>query len=119
MTAPLCRWCGKPIAKRTVSHWFGQGSQEGSGYWINHAERPKTVDEAQRFVNGQIVSVRRRGYGGAAGEISSVGVWDGESYRDDDFHADTCARAFGYAMAEKFPTWGGPGWIYATKELAT
>jgi hypothetical protein len=97
MAAPLCRYCAKPISKQTETYFFGCGQGEidrnvhhGRGF----TAQPATKAEAQTFVNGRIVSVRRWG-----DRISQVSTWDGESYVSPYFCNGDHARRFAYAVA--------------------
>jgi hypothetical protein len=96
---PLCRTCGKPIAKRVHIHWFGQLRDERRGWYTSHVERVATKAEAQRFTNDEIVSVRLN----SDRSINRVGTWDGESYADVFFCKNACATAFGYFAATNRP----------------
>lgn len=88
---PLCRYCGKGIAKKTTRHCFGQATHNApTRYWVNHTETPANKAEAQRYLNEAIVSVRG-GYGGL-----HCGTWDGESWEDEFFCTGECAKGFGY-----------------------
>ena len=61
---PLCRYCGKAIAKRTAKILFGRQNNrvDHNGYWIERTERPTTKAEAQRLFNHlEIVSIRWTG----------------------------------------------------------
>lgn len=89
---PLCRTCGKGIAKRTTHHTFGySGAQaERTPYWVEHPEVVHSKEEAQRYINEPIVSVRG-GY-----RCISVSSWDGESWKDEFFCTGSCAQTFGY-----------------------
>lgn len=89
---PLCRYCAKPIKKYVVTHYFGHSAQHQHDFAKYHPERATTKAEAQRFVNGQIVSIRK-GYDGNV----TAGVWDGESYQDEFFCTGEHARFFAYA----------------------
>lgn len=60
---------------------------------------PKTKDECQRFVNGQVVSVRRHWKDPAT--IDEFTYWDGESYQDRFFHNGACAQKFAYWAANR------------------
>jgi hypothetical protein len=94
---PFCRCCGKSIRKRVVTHYFGQ--TQGGGYSsVMHPEEAKTKADAQRHINGEIISLRY-GYQGNA----IAGVWDGESYIDDLFCTVACASAFGRMAAVARP----------------
>ena len=106
-TQPLCRYCGKPIAKRTESVNFNERPSRPDLRGI----KPLSRAEAQRLVNGKIVSVRwtvpkrlERGEFEPTGEprfISQVGLWDGESYVDEFFCNGDHAKSFGYSAAQK------------------
>lgn len=72
---------------------------KGNSFSFHHGEPATTKAEAQRHVNGQIVSIRR-GYGGNV----VAGVWDGESYIARDFCTEGCAAAFGRMAAREYPT---------------
>lgn len=111
-----CIVCGRRIAKRTERFYFREprsyrapversyggwyaaqeekpdGFREGDTIYL--ANRPKTKDEAQRYVNGKIISLSRNG-----DEISHVNHWDGESYVSKYFCTNTCAIDQGYASA--------------------
>lgn len=106
MSRPLCRYCGRPIAKKTTEVAFGV-DKPGHIYQTSRPDRVTTRAEASRLVNGTILSVRQ-GYGSRAGEIVTASVWDGESYVDAHFDTGACAAAFGRAMARQFPTWSMP-----------
>jgi hypothetical protein len=116
VTPPRCIVCGRPIAKRTATLYFREpkayqpakptswgdewpaqeakpdGLREGNHLYLQH--RPRTRAEAQRYVNGQIVSSKRR-----AEFVTSVNYWDGESYADKYFCTNNCAMRQGYASA--------------------
>lgn len=110
-TQPLCLWCGKHIRKSTSPHWFGHNvgfyaaSRDRS---FHHGERPTSREEAQRYINEQIVSVEwsRLTHDGevlprSQQFIHRVGVWDGESYDDEFFCNGDHSRRFAYAAARK------------------
>lgn len=101
-TRPYCRCCGAPIPKETHSHWFGQISPSNTDYSTNHPEEPHTLEEAQRLLNQQLVSVR---YWGRDDKriVHYATSWDGESYRDEFFHSQECAAAFGRMAAREHP----------------
>lgn len=117
MNAPLiCIVCGRRIARRTETlyfrapqeyqpakprSWGGEypaqeakpdGLREGNSLYLT--DRPRTRVEAQRYVNGEIVSSKRRGE-----FLYSVNYWDGESYADKYFCTNHCAMRQGYASA--------------------
>lgn len=92
---PTCQWCGRDIAKAVTTYFFGQREDRPSRR--DFAAKPMTRDEAQRFVNGTIISAARSG--GAVNYISRIGVWDGESYESEFFCTNRCAMTFGLAAA--------------------
>lgn len=113
-----CIVCGKPISKRTETFYFREpvtyvppaprswggmhdaieakpdGLREGNSAFL--AQRPRDRKEAQRFVNGQIISSKRDG-----DILSSVTFWDGETYQDKFFCTNHCAMQQGYASAQQ------------------
>ena len=101
---PRCRYCAKPIRKKTTTHWFGRPSTNLKSFIKTHIEKPKTREEAQRLINEKIVSV---GYWTDAVHpeigryIDKVSTWDGESYVDQFFCSNLCAQKLGYLMAKK------------------
>jgi hypothetical protein len=106
-TQPYCRCCGGPIKKRTEFHWFGRdmAQEHNQDRPSHHGARPATKADAQRLVNGQIISVSR--YPARDGEPSYIGsanVWDGETYEDHLFCKQVCAVRFGRMCAEAYPT---------------
>lgn len=109
MNGPLCKVCGKPIPKVGVSHEFGRNRPVSWG--VGHPEKPKTLAEAQRLVNGQIISIKKSWRSDGPQWIESANVWDGESYAwDGHFHAQSCAAQFGRAMAALFPRHSMPAY---------
>lgn len=108
---PLCRYCGKKIAKSTIKHWFGDRVEfykNSPDRHIHHGEKPRSREEAQKYINEQVISVQwSRLY--QDGEllpreqqfINRVGVWDGESYEDKFFCNDDHARRMGYVVAHE------------------
>lgn len=97
-TQPLCRCCGKPIAKSTRITWLRAPSSIGprdSG-WSRTLEVetfPKNREECQKLTNRAVTAVSywskdedRR--------ITSFHDWDGESWKDEFFCTNTCAQAF-------------------------
>lgn len=127
MMRPLCRYCGKPIAKRTDYVYFGCAPHEAENDPSRRVEQPHTRAEAQRLVNMEIIAVRwgttARETGGTdmtvimgtqigSGRpmsrtkkvprfIERVSVWDGESYADQFFCGTDHAARFGYACAHE------------------
>lgn len=106
LTQPLCRTCGKPIAKHTRSVWFGRtGTGTGFDNGSYRREKPRSRAEAQAMFNEQITAVRWhravRDDERVPDEdyISDVYLWDGETYTDEFFHSGACATKFAYACA--------------------
>jgi hypothetical protein len=119
MSGPLCKVCGKPVPKTTSYHEFGVEHISRSPSWVCHPEKPATREEAQRLVNGQIISIKMSWRGDSPRYVARANVWDGESYEwDGNFHAQSCAAAFGAAMALQHPTFGMPAYHAAMKERA-
>lgn len=105
MNRPLCRCCGKQIAKRTTDLFFYEGS--GTSSTSIHVEAlPRTREEVQAFTNQQVISIARYRNGG----IWRAGTWDGVSYRDDTFCSLKCEAHFGRSMAITFPTYAMPAY---------
>lgn len=94
---PLCRYCGRPIAKRTTAVYFGMGDTRADEYSQNRTERPATKAEAQRLLNLEIAAVRRSADGGY---VRQVTVWDGESYASRYFCTGEHAKRFAAVMAK-------------------
>ncbi len=111
VTQPLCRYCGKPIAKHTERLRFGS-EHRMAGDDARRNVTPRSMAEAQRHVNGKIVSVQwslkrkssdwshvdydvtERDY------IRAVTAWDGERAMLIPISATaTHARRFAYAVA--------------------
>ncbi len=107
-TQPLCRFCGKRIAKATDKVTFGAACSRYKEL------KPKTRAEVQRVVNGEIVSFKwamttpadydgshsyRHEHLTVRDYIEQISVWDGESYVDQFFCNGDHARRFGYAAA--------------------
>lgn len=97
---PLCRYCGKPIGKRTKTIMFGSAEQDtrDSTWYATRKEKPLTREEAQRLVNYRIVSVRYVREGDER-YVSQASVWDGVSYKDEYFCSTDHAQDFAYAIA--------------------
>jgi hypothetical protein len=99
---PLCRYCGKPIGKRTKTIMFGCFEQEtrDSQWLATRHEKPTSREEVQRLTNQSLVSVRYvREYEGER-YIHQASVWDGSSYKDDYFCTTDHAQAFAYAVVQ-------------------
>ena len=96
-TQPLCRYCGKAIAKYTTTHFIDRKDQQLT-----------SKADCQKLTNEKVVSVR---YGPRYQPDSHLldyqhqdivwaySTWDGESYADEFFCNGTHAKDFGYAAA--------------------
>lgn len=127
-TQPLCRYCGKPIAKHTetvsvhekqpkttyeepeVVQVDGKWERTGKTVTRNYAMGRylvgsfQTKAQVQRLLNETIVSVQynrpmRDGEPTGHKYIDKVTVWDGESYADEFYCTGEHAKAMGYAAA--------------------
>lgn len=102
---PLCRYCGKQIAKRTTTWMFGRSEDRRNTYIKSSAAKPRSKEEVAKITNMQLVRVRWTKEGEYATEkaghvfIYQASVWDGESYDDPYFCNGEHARNFGYLMA--------------------
>lgn len=120
-TQPLCRYCGRGIAKHTdswrIEHTSFDTSRRDSRLRKGAVfcdKPPLTQAQAQRLVNAQIVSVRYSDLWDKLGDdgmvhssdtetirhIGHLTTWDGESYEDPYFCNGTCRTRFAYVMAE-------------------
>lgn len=99
---PLCRYCGKPIGKRTKTIMFGEafGAVRDSEWLASRSEKPQTREEVQRLVNQTLVSVRYVGKDSDERYIHQASVWDGVSYSDDYFCSTDHAEQFAYAVVQ-------------------
>lgn len=103
-TQPLCRYCGKPIAKRTTR------------VRIDFDQRAAITSkaDAQRLTNLQVTSLnyeqggsdtigsaRKRKSMGIARRLSSYSTWDRETYEDEFFCNGLHAQAFGRLICKK------------------
>lgn len=105
---PLCRYCGKPIAKRFSHTSLRLSTLPPAGGFITVDAYPKTLEEAARYVNLPVVSVRRMGYGAEPDAIVNIKCWDGESYESQYFCTGQCAQGFA-VMILRTPTYAGLG----------
>lgn len=109
--APLCRYCGKPIAKRSRVVYLTLKITE---YNRNHGdsivykevpEFPKSKAECQKITNRQVISVSWASVHNSETDtttrpyINKFYDWDGESYIDEFFCNGDHAKRFGYLMA--------------------
>lgn len=91
---PLCRFCGKKLAKDTLTHrppgvnWYG-----GKGEFEGMTEPPRTREELDRLTNAQIVNVEWNRDDPDDPFISGFSTWDGETYKTrwTYFCSTTCA----------------------------
>ena len=92
---PLCRSCGKPIAKNTHRVWLDTKGEYGN---TKVDALPRTVKDCRKLANGEILHIWRntpeRG-----GGIYSFSWWDGETYKDQFFCTQQCAVKLAYACA--------------------
>jgi hypothetical protein len=106
-TQPLCRYCGRAIAKRTTTRRFRPAAARPAGSTIYEKDMidaaPASKAEAQKHFNQQVVSVRwERGHRSEKlgyEYVDQVGLWDGESYDNAFFCSNAHAIAFAYACA--------------------
>jgi hypothetical protein len=110
---PLCRYCGKPIAKRTrlvnVDHAETDQRQyhDHTEFWthvyVTDETWPKNKADCQKLTNRQVVAVK---YGAhVRGDyyehrVRAFSDWDGESYDDPFFCNGDHAKRLGYLMAD-------------------
>lgn len=116
---PLCRWCGRPIRKRTIDYWFGRNPDhypQEDDKRRTFREKPTALAEAQRLIgNMKITSVRWHRVRKEDAEYLDGGIiavdpnefdyidrataWDGESYlpRYHYFCSASCAAELGQA----------------------
>lgn len=122
---PLCRYCGKPIAKSTTHEYLvaPENSRFSAASTLGRRvdKLPQTKAEAQLLFNQQIVSVSRCRITvnfdtdeKADVGIDEVRLWDGKSYVDQFFCNGDHARRFGYAFARA--GFGMAAWQSAIKQ---
>jgi hypothetical protein len=105
--APLCRYCGKPISKRTEALYCypepprTEATDPYSGR-VQKLAVPRhrvgvfrTKAELQAACNERVVSIRKN----EDGTIWSASTWDGVTYADRYFCSNHHAALFGYACA--------------------
>ncbi len=108
---PVCRSCGRPIAKSTFTYYLrapdpnvtqhGGNLDFAGSKTLDVDAYPATKAEAQRLVPEQIVSVSH-GWSASEGKIARFSTWDGESWKDEFFCGGVCAQRYGYRMARMF-----------------
>lgn len=107
-TRPLCRYCGKGIAKRTTWKWLV--TKQDVALMDNHfvcEKLPQTKAEAQKLFNEQVTAVKRRKHTDwETDEVTDLGIdqvtlWDGESWVDEFFCNGDHAKCFAYLLARE------------------
>jgi hypothetical protein len=102
--APLCRFCGGAIRKRTRTVYLRDRDLQphetsgAYGRYLRVDTLPSTIDECRKLTNQEVVSSRRH-HDPARKAIAFFSEWDGESYVDDYFCNGEHARRFGYVAA--------------------
>jgi hypothetical protein len=99
---PLCRYCGKAIAKWTDQHRVG-------GVLVPKAafDNPTTIEDCRKMTNETVVSVKYHYETDINYEktgrrtVYTYNTWDGESYVDEYFCNGDHAKSMGYAAARK------------------
>jgi len=119
---PYCRYCGKKIAKWTITIYFvetlsdyQQRENAKEGHWTRYVVgKPTSKAEAQKLVNEQIISVKHTSDPWAHKPedvyVAQAGAWDGERYKDEFFCSDRHAVRFAYAVLNAQPTMGMPAY---------
>jgi hypothetical protein len=116
-TRPLCRYCGKGIARVTTTVLFGYSEDEcrrqngGSSFWVHRTEKPESKAAVQRLVNGSVSSIRWDSE--ARSYIDKATVWDGETWESAFFCNGTHAMDFGVMVARDRPTIATPAYFSA------
>lgn len=99
---PFCRYCGKPIPKRTETVWVHNRAPMHETRWVLGPLVSR--EECQATVNARVVSVSyshetEDGERTGKRRVRSFNTWDGESYIDEFFCKGACASGFGYMAA--------------------
>ena len=100
---PLCRYCGNPIAKKTVRVHFVTGPRNpltvDSKFerFLYVGERPIDIGAVRKLLPGLEVLNTRDHLGGDG--IAIAFGWDGHSFHDLYFCNSDHAREFGYTAA--------------------
>lgn len=103
VSAPLCRYCGKAVAKSTRTIWLRTKADVARNPHVASSDLvvdqlPQTIDACRKLTNRHVVSVKRN-TPDRGGAIYAFGEWDGESYKDSFFCSGDHAQRFGYAAA--------------------
>ena len=109
---PLCRLCGKPIAKYVESIWF-YGGERNNPY---KGMKLRTRAEVERLVNGRVVSVHYHDDDGQR-LVYKAGVWDGESYEGDLFCTQAHAVAYARFAVDNAPSLHTAAYAAAARAL--
>jgi hypothetical protein len=98
---PLCRYCGKPIGKRSRMIKFVLDAKPYSNPLSEHdpiimevEKYPQNLAAVRKLCNGDVLTVVYHRDG-----VSSAFVWDRISYKDLYFCSGDHAKRFGYAAA--------------------
>jgi len=98
---PLCRYCGKPIGKRSrmimfvldATPWKNR-AEDGSPTIVEVAKLPANLAEVRRLCTDEVLTVVYSGDG-----VRTAFVWDRISYKDLYFCRGDHAKRFGYSCA--------------------
>ena len=110
MDTPLCRYCGKKIAKRPTTVWLETKERDfPSNFRFSRylvvSELPRTKEDCQKLTNKTVISISRQVKYDYETDtrskefIRSFNEWDGESYIDNYFCNGGHAKRFAYAVA--------------------
>lgn len=101
MAAPLCRYCGAQIKKRTTTFLLRKTPiphNLNSAFWKELVvdSFPAEKGDCQRLTNYLVMSVTRSA---DRAHITGFTAWDGVSYVDKFFCDGNHAKEFAYVMA--------------------
>lgn len=110
---PLCRYCGKPIGKHTITVFVkdAPSKYDIADDWCRYVYgKLYSKADCQRHTNQQVVSVSydreyyyengRQRRVAVGKEVHKFTTWDGRTYKDQFFCGGTCVQRFAYVMAE-------------------
>jgi hypothetical protein len=109
MSQPLCRYCGKPIAKASRQVWLVTGrpltkaekqSAPEIGRYVATLALPNSRDQCRKFTDGAVLSISRATWAPGGG-IDTFTEWDRHSYADPYFCCAGHAKQMGYAVAAR------------------